>query len=356
MALDGSWWNGGPVMRRARAAFVVVAAASLLLGCPRGAQQRTASPALAELCAAVSSGYTVIGGPPHGNAGKQDKLFRKLARPDELERMDAARKLLAHSECRVPTINESAIRVSGLTGDPRVVAYLAEIITQRGHVADPCRSVDDDDGNNGHGNDGDHDDDSNPGQGNGNHGQQGNGGVGDADDADNGQPTFTLGNIPYPLSTRTAAAAALGRILERGRVLVSDDDDDAGDDRDGDGDSSSDDEDDGDDGEDEPAVLSAEVRAAAIKALQLGSCASEDTRIRVASVEALGIARDPEATSFLDVMFAGDTGAPDVSRGLLLQAVAGRSLTNITHNNHLEESDVDEKLRELLLNLQQEQP
>jgi hypothetical protein len=68
----------------------------------------------------------------------------------------------------------------------------------------------------------------------------------------------------------------------------------------------------------------------------------------------LGIARDASTESFLDVIFA-EPEAPDDSRSLLLRSLAGRSLTNIKHNNHLIESDVDEQLRELSEAIQADQ-
>ena len=139
--------------------------------------------------------------------------------------------------------------------------------------------------------------------------------------------TVPQSEVSYMLPSRVGAAAAAGRILEQDRQSA------PGHEHEGDG------------------GLNPEGKALAIAALKLAACPGEPTELRVAAIEALGIARDSSAGDFLDLI-AADPQALDESRTLLLQALSLRSLTNVFQNNHLEESDVDERLRELTAAIQ----
>lgn len=263
----------------ARLTFVIVSVAVASSSCQQAAQRSGSAASLAEICVALTGEFRIPpdpNGPPEGNQNSEAQLFRRLADPDIRERAEAAKKLLRHSERRVPAMLDSAIRVSGELGDPRVLNNLAKIATQWAMSNDP-------DGT----------------------------------------------RVAYPLTSRVAAAAALGRVLESNR-------------------SSPPGETDSGEG------ISADAKERAIDALKISGCIGEPTELRAAAIEALGISRSPAAKPYLDLTFQ-DPVAPDDFRTLLLQSVAGRSLTNIVHNNHLEDSDVDEQLRELLLNLQAQQ-
>lgn len=293
----------------------------------------TASPAeVADVCSALSASYFIPGDPPSHGQIKRSLWLRRLVSADELERMEAARKLLKHSECHTSAIVEAAIRTGGESGDPRVFADLAEIVTQRGFLGDPCRGADD--GNNGHGNDPDHDDDSNPGHGGGNHGAAhkpssdgSSSASGDDEGDDEADDAPVAGVISYPLSSRIAAAAALGRIVERDRALTP--------------------QELGEEPTDPVIQLSIEDKEASAMALELAGCPGEHADLRSAALEAVGITRLPSARPYLETV-ANDPMLPDDEvRALLLRGLSNRSLTNIMANQHNSEEAVGE-VREII--------
>lgn len=247
--------------------------------CQQSPNARSSGATLSEICVALTGEFRIPSdpnGPPNGNQNSELELFRRLANPDAFERAEAAKKLLRHSERRVPASLDAAIRVSGLLGDPRVLNNLEKVATQWANLDDP-----------------------------------------------------DVTRVEYPLSSRTAAAAAIGRVLEQDRSSPPGHPDEGG-------------------------GIDADAKAQAIAALKLCACPAEPTELRTAAIEALGIARDDSASDFLDLI-SEDPQAPDDSRKLLLQALSLRSLTNIKHNNHLEDTDVDEKLRELVEAIQAQQ-
>src|SRR5688572_21500822 len=63
-------------------------------------------------------------GPPEGNQNSEPELFRDLGSADVRTRAEAAKKLLRHSQRRVPASLDAAIRVSGTLGDQRVLNNL----------------------------------------------------------------------------------------------------------------------------------------------------------------------------------------------------------------------------------------
>lgn len=132
------------------------------------------------------------------------------------------------------------------------------------------------------------------------------------------------GRIAYRTRSRVAAAAAMGRILQQDRSAPPGQPSDET----GDG-------------------ISDEATADALEALVLSACIGNALELRAAAVEAIGLARNPSAVDFLELMFL-DTGEPDDNADLVLRLVIGRALTNITHNNHLAETDVDERVAALL--------
>lgn len=258
----------------------ILAFACLLAGsCEQPPQSRASAASLAELCVVLSGEFRIPpdpNGPPQGNQNSEPALFRRLGDPDPRERAEAAKKILRHSERRVPAALDVAIHVSGSLGDYRVVNNLGKIATQ-------WASADDPDG----------------------------------------------ARVAYPLTARVAAAAAMGRILEQDRSSPPGHENDEGE------------------------GISKEAEAQAIEALKLSACPAEPTELRAAAIEALGIARNATARDFLEVVSA-DPVAPDDSRRLLITVLALRSITNIAHNNHLEESQADEQLRELARLIQEQ--
>lgn len=247
--------------------------------CQQPQSSHASAATLSELCVELTGEFRLPpdpNGPPAGNQNSEPQLFRRLADPDLFERAEAAKKILRHSERRVPGALDVAIHVSGSLGDYRVLNNLGKIATQWATADDP-------DGT----------------------------------------------RVAYPLSSRVAAAAAIGRILEQDRSAPP-----------------------GREGEGEG--ISAEAEQQAIDSLKLSACPAEPTELRSAAIEALGIARNEDASDFLEAITA-DPMAPDDGRKLLLTVLALRSLTNIKHNNHLEESQADEQLRELARIIQEQQ-
>lgn len=242
------------------------------ISCDEKSSKSSAAASLDEICVELTGAFRIPSdpnGPPQGNQNSEPELFRRLANSDVRERAEAAKKLLRHSERRVPATLDAAIRVSGSLGDYRVLNNLEKVATQWASAEDPDAT-----------------------------------------------------RVAYPLSSRVAAAAAIGRILELDRSSPP--------------------------GHDEAGQgISDDSEQLAIAALKLSACPGEPTELRSAAIEALGIARNNSASHFLDLTFA-EPQAPDDTRNLFIQVLAARSLTNIQHNNHLIDSDVDEKLRELL--------
>lgn len=264
-----------------RSAKVFVAVAVLATSsCQQPSGKSSAAATLNEICVELTGEFRIPSdpnGPPDGNQNSEVELFRRLAAPDPFERAEAAKKLLRHSERRVPASLDAAIRVAGTSGDFRVLNNLAKVATQWANLEDPDAT-----------------------------------------------------RVAYPRTSRMAAAAAIGRILEQDRSSPP-----------GHGDGSGD-------------GISSEAKALAIDALKLVSCPGEPTELRSAAIEALGIARDASAEEFLELLF-DEPQAPDESRKLLIQSLAAKALTNIAHNNHLIDSDVDERLRELAAAIQAQQ-
>lgn len=303
--------------RTAFARVCVAFSVVVTLGCKDSSLSATSAGALGEICTELSASYVIPGDPPsHGQINRRKNLA-KLVSEGEPPRMEGARKLLAHSECHPPAILEAAIRASGETGDPRVVADLAEMVTQRGYTGDPCKHSEDEEPGSGNGNG------NGNGKGNG-HQEHGEGhGYGhdhhdhDSEPGDEEEPTgpSVPGEIAYTLSTRVAAAAALGRIVERDRTI---------------------------DLLWAQEGLTAEQKASALHALQLAGCPPEHPDLRGAALEAIGITRLWAGRHYLEVAAVDPSLPDDEVRSLLFIGLANRSLTNIMANQHVDESQTAE--------------
>lgn len=136
-----------------------------------------------------------------------------------------------------------------------------------------------------------------------------------------------VARIAYPARTRVGAAASIGRILEQDRSSPPGHSDAPGD------------------------GISDEAVADSVAALVLASCTGQPLELRSAAIEALGLTRDHSSVEFLELL-KNNPGEEDENENLLLDLIARRALTNITHNNHLANSDVDERVAELLLTIQ----
>lgn len=90
--------------------------------------------------------------------------------------------------------------------------------------------------------------------------------------------------------------------------------------------------------------ISDAMAAQSRSALEIAACPGNPRDVRSAAVEALGLARDPASREFLELMYRESVEPDDAGANLFLRTLSGRSLTSISGNNHLADSDLDETL------------
>lgn len=223
------------------------------------------------------SSHDFHGQPNSGNANRNEeaKLFSALSDPNATVAANAAMKLLEKSRIRNQATLDSAILVEARLGDYRVLPELEQMAVN----------------------------------------------------------AFALNALPatydFGARPRSAAAAAIGRIIEQNRSTPPGCADLTGPGCDPAGWNSS------TDGSDTPidAIAPADV-SAAVTALSIGACIGQPLQLRSTATEAIGLTQSHAAVSFLNEVDA-NPGTNDLVQDATVQLIAARSLTNITHNNHV---------------------
>lgn len=326
---------------RVRFGLLIALAASW--GCFQHLDSGSSQAAVLEACRNLRETYVPPAAPPGFDLDPSGRrivrVVRDLGNHKIHKRTRAAREILARSECHDASLLEAAIAVEANLGEYRSLYDLFEIVTEQG-FAEPCavgNDDDDDDDSDDDGDDGDDDGDT--------HDDDGEDDGDDDDDDDDGLASDFAGSglvqahIPYAARVRTLAAAAIGRVLERdlqrppGHPHGIDADDDV-------------DDDDDEDDDDVEHGIPDHAKLDAVAALSHSACPGP-LSLRASSLEALGRTRHTAATPFLDLVFAAP-GETDPHRNTVLKTVTGRSLTNILHNNHLQDTDADERFADLV--------
>lgn len=307
-----------------RVVFVLCSATGIascdLLRLGRSSASASAAEELAARCVEFDASYV----PPFGSRSEEPQktsvVVRQLGLPAQAGRVNAARRILEHSECYDAGILLGAISVTAAAGDPRPLRHLEEIATGRGYLG-RCRTEDSAPG---------------PGQGGGNGQGNGNGGKGGNDEGnaeagDEGTPD-TSGHsaqpvrIRYTALVRLASAAAIGRIVETPLVPSGA----------------------------ELAVVEPESIDEALAALALVAvCAKEPADLRTAAIESMGIIRNPSVQPLLELL-AEDPGGQNATTSLVMKLAAERSQTTILVNNHSANSSTAEELADLLRQYREE--
>lgn len=131
--------------------------------------------------------------------------------------------------------------------------------------------------------------------------------------------------VAYPIASRIAAASAIGRIVEADRSAP------PGRPSDGTG----------------GGISDADI-AVALDALTLAACPSEPRELRAAALEAIGLLRTRGAVDFLEATFSDPEIPEDEVFELLLRGLSARSLSMVTHNNHLVDSGLTDEIRAVI--------
>lgn len=270
----------------------------------------SAAEELAAMCAALNETYVPPQGSGSGTPQKTHIVLQQLGLPAHAGRVNAARRILEHSECYESGILLGAIAITSGAGDPRPLRDLEEIATGVGYEG-RCRGTDEeepppDDGN-GNGN----------GDGQG-HGQD------PADHDPSGERGTSVGSSPtqinYATLVRISASSAIGRVVERPRNPAGQ--------------------------ETEPVELD-RVHEARIALTLVAACAQEPSDLRAAATESLGLIRQPATTPVLDLL-AADPGDPNTTTAAIIRLSAERSLTTTLVNNHSANSPTARELADLL--------
>ena len=257
---------------------------------------------LAAACTGLRTQYIPPRGDGHGTPQKTDVLLRQLGLPGAAGRTNAARRILEHSECYAPGILLGAIAVTSAAGDPRTLTDLEEIATGVGYEG-RCRiSLDEEDPGSQEDTEG-HEDGEGRDQGNAHRGNQ---------------PRAV--EIRYSTLARIAAAAAIGRVIERPRTPG---------------------------GAEGSPVEPERVEDARLALSMIAGCADEPSDLRAAATESLGILREPAAQPLLELL-AADPDDPNTTTAAILRLSAERSLTTTLVNNHSANSPTADELADLL--------
>lgn len=271
-----------------------------LLKFDSGSSPMNAAEELAGICVELEASYV----PPFGSRSREPQpsavVVRQLGLPSHAGRVNAARRILEHSECYDSGVLLGAIRIAAAGGDPRPLRHLEEIATGRGYAGN-CRTPGDAQNDQGAADD---DEDAVP------------------DDPAEWEPV----KIRYGALARLSAAAAIGRIIEMPLVPSGV----------------------------EAAELEPGATEEALAALSLiAACANEPADLRTSAIESMGIIRDPSVEPLLELL-AEDPGGENATSSLVMKLATERSQTTILVNNHSAGSSTAAELADLLREYREE--